>query len=345
MELGKKIRQLRYKANLTQEQLAEQLGIGAQSVSKWENSVAMPDISALPLIAEIFGVSIDDLFDLTTEQRLNRMENRMDAEDDLPPDVFLEYEEFLKSQLGDETYKKRATELIAYLYYHRMETYGRKARRFARDAVRSSPDEKGCQWILSKAEGHAVWDWNMANHTQAIDFYRGIVEENPGAALPYMYLIDNLLADRRADEAEKYLERLASIKGDDHVMIAVYKAHVALARFDKPAADRVIEELIRSRPDDAACCFEAAQYYAGTCRYDKALEYYELSFANTKRYPRFQDELLGIADIYKIKGEYRKAAETYDRIIDLLRTEWGLTDESDIQHAERKKAEMLAKAK
>ena len=75
MELGKKIKQLRFKAGLTQEQLADRLGIGPQSVSKWENAVAMPDITLLPLLAEVFGVSIDDLFDLTTEQRLNRIEN------------------------------------------------------------------------------------------------------------------------------------------------------------------------------------------------------------------------------------------------------------------------------
>ena len=80
MELGKKIRQLRFKAGLTQEQLADKLGIGAQSVSKWENDVAMPDITTLPLIAEIFGVTIDDLFDLTAEQRLNRIENRLCSE-------------------------------------------------------------------------------------------------------------------------------------------------------------------------------------------------------------------------------------------------------------------------
>ena len=96
MELGKKIKQLRFKAGLTQEQLAEKIGIGAQSVSKWENEVAMPDITTLPLLAEIFGVTIDDLFDLTVEQRLNRIENRMDAEEELPQDVFWEYEEFLK---------------------------------------------------------------------------------------------------------------------------------------------------------------------------------------------------------------------------------------------------------
>ena len=115
MDLGKKIKQLRFKAGLTQEQLAEQLGIGPQAVSKWENAVAMPDITTLPLLAEIFGVSIDDLFDLSTEQRLNRIENRMDREAELPPDVFRDYEDLLKSLLTDAQHQKRATDLLAYL--------------------------------------------------------------------------------------------------------------------------------------------------------------------------------------------------------------------------------------
>ena len=181
MELGKKIRQLRFKAGLTQEQLADRLGIGPQSVSKWENAVSMPDISSLPLLAEIFGISIDELFDLTAEQRFNRIENRMDLEEDLPQDVFLEYEDFLKAQLSDGQHKKRATELLAYLYWHRMDSYARKTSRWAKDAIRLSPGEKGCQWMLQKAAGHAAWDWNIANHTAAIDFYRELVEANPEA--------------------------------------------------------------------------------------------------------------------------------------------------------------------
>ena len=203
MELGKKIKQLRFRAGLTQEQLAEKLGIAPQSVSKWENAVAMPDITTLPLLAEIFGVSIDDLFDLTNEQRFNRIENRMDIEEELPQDVFMEYEEFLKAQLSAGQNQKRATELLAYLYWHRMESFARKASRYARDAVRLAPNEKGCQWMLQKAEGHAVWDWNIANHTAAIDFYRELVKASPDSRLSYSYLLDNLIADHRADEAEE----------------------------------------------------------------------------------------------------------------------------------------------
>lgn len=344
MELGKKIRQLRFKAGLTQEQLAEKLGIGPQSVSKWENAVAMPDITTLPLLAETFGVSIDDLFDLTAEQRLNRIENRMDAEDDLPQDVFWEYEEFLKTQLNDPQNKQRATDLIAYLYWHKMNAFGQKAAKYAREGVRMAPGVKCSQWILNKAEGHAVWDWNMANHTKAIDFYREIVEANPAARLPYLYLIDNLLADHRADEAEKYLARLRALPDANPIMNEVYRAHIALARFDEPTADRIIEELLAAHPDDSVCLFEAAQYYAGKCGYDKAIDCYERSFEKTTRKPRFQDELMGIADIYQIKGDYRKAAETCDRIIELLEKEWGLTDEDELKNVRNKKAALLAKA-
>ncbi len=275
MELGKKIKQLRLKAKLTQEQLAEKLGIGAQSVSKWENSVAMPDITALPLIAEIFGVSIDDMFDLTAEQRFNRIENRMDVEEELTQDVFWEYEEFLKSQLSSDENKKRATELLAYLYWHRMETYARKTSRYAKEAIRLSPNEKGCQWMLQKSEGHAAWDWNVSNHTAAVEFYQELARDNPDSLMCCYYLIDNLIADRRADEAEKVLERMCAIKNSRHVTNEVYRAHIALARFDEAAADKTIEELVAGNGDDSVTLFEAAQYYAKKCDYEKAIEYYE----------------------------------------------------------------------
>ena len=342
MELGKKIRTLRFKAGLTQEQLAEKLGIGAQSVSKWENAATMPDITLLPILAETFGVSIDDLFDLTTEQRFSRIEHRMDIEDDLPQDVFLEYEEFLKAQLTNEAHKKRATELIAYLYWHRMEMFAKKARLRAREAVRLSPGEKGCQWILQKAEGHAAWDWNMSNHTGAIEFYKDLVRKNPGEKLPYEFLLDNLIADRRAEEADRFLDRPGALKDADPVIVGFYRAHIALARYDEKTADGIVERLLAEHPDDFACLFEAAQYRAKKCDWMKAIELYELSFEKETRRPRFQDELMAIRDIYEILGDYPNAARTCGRIIELLRNEWGITEGDELKALQEKKARLEA---
>lgn len=63
MTIGEKIKYLRQKNDITQEKLAEYLNISYQSVSKWENNNAMPDIALVVPLANFFGVSIDDLFD------------------------------------------------------------------------------------------------------------------------------------------------------------------------------------------------------------------------------------------------------------------------------------------
>ena len=57
-----KIAKLRRAAGMTQDALAEKLGVTYQAVSKWENSISCPDITLIPHIAEIFDVSIDFLF-------------------------------------------------------------------------------------------------------------------------------------------------------------------------------------------------------------------------------------------------------------------------------------------
>lgn len=59
--LGKRIVANRKKKGMTQDQLAEKLGITAQAVSKWENDQSCPDITMLPKLAEIFGVTTDAL--------------------------------------------------------------------------------------------------------------------------------------------------------------------------------------------------------------------------------------------------------------------------------------------
>ena len=61
-ELSNNLQRLRKARGLTQDKLAEQLGVSSQAVSKWENGISYPDISLLPQIADLFEVSMDDLF-------------------------------------------------------------------------------------------------------------------------------------------------------------------------------------------------------------------------------------------------------------------------------------------
>lgn len=59
--LGKRISYHRKHLSLTQEQLAERVGVSAQAVSKWENDLSCPDINLLPQLADIFGITVDEL--------------------------------------------------------------------------------------------------------------------------------------------------------------------------------------------------------------------------------------------------------------------------------------------
>ena len=61
MTIGKRIAALRREKNLKQDDLAQMLEVSPQAVSKWENDQTCPDISLLPKLAKILGVSVDEL--------------------------------------------------------------------------------------------------------------------------------------------------------------------------------------------------------------------------------------------------------------------------------------------
>ena len=64
MSFGQVIKKLRRNADMTQEQLAEMLSISPQAISRWETDTAMPDISFLRPLSNIFGVTADELLEI-----------------------------------------------------------------------------------------------------------------------------------------------------------------------------------------------------------------------------------------------------------------------------------------
>lgn len=75
IKLGEKIRSLRKQKNISQEVLAQYLGVSFQAVSKWENGDCLPDVTMIPAIAAFFEVSTDELFDfnrLQMEQKVQQ---------------------------------------------------------------------------------------------------------------------------------------------------------------------------------------------------------------------------------------------------------------------------------
>lgn len=78
MTFGERIQKFRKELNMTQNELAEKLFISYQAVSQWENGVTKPDIDMLPKLANIFNVTIDELFN---DEKVTRLKG-LDLKDD-----------------------------------------------------------------------------------------------------------------------------------------------------------------------------------------------------------------------------------------------------------------------
>lgn len=82
--IGETIARLRRERGMTQEALAESMGVSPQTISKWENSTTCPDVSLLPVLADFFGVSVDDLYGRATEEKgMHRQESVDEAMEQL----------------------------------------------------------------------------------------------------------------------------------------------------------------------------------------------------------------------------------------------------------------------
>ena len=76
MDLGNKIANLRKKNNLSQEELADKIGVTRQTISKWELNNTTPDIMQAKKISEVFSISLDELTDNNTDNILiNKVSN------------------------------------------------------------------------------------------------------------------------------------------------------------------------------------------------------------------------------------------------------------------------------
>ena len=88
LSIGRSIKALRKEKDLTQEQLAEILGVSFQAVSKWETGAAYPDIELLPGIARFFGVTTDDLLGVDVsriEEQIRKIHDEAARLFDVPP--------------------------------------------------------------------------------------------------------------------------------------------------------------------------------------------------------------------------------------------------------------------
>lgn len=341
LDFGGKIKTLRLSKSMTQEQLAQRLRVSPQAVSKWENGVTLPDIQLLPELSILLGASIDALFSMTDDKRMERIDNMLWDQRFLSREEFETEERFLKDKCLEPDAQARATLLLAELYCKRAREYRELASPLARKAIGLLPEyDKAAHTALFEAEGGVFPDWNAVNHHRTIEFYKDFIARHPGQRRAYLWLLDLLIADGRCEEARAYLAKADRLETSYHSDLYL---GMILEKEGKPEeAAACWERMTQKDPDNWQSWFARADRMARRCAYAEAVALYEKALELSPR-PRFTDPVNAIAQLYEIQGQYEKAIEFYQKEIELVREDWNETQGEAIDEPLRNIARLKEK--
>ena len=275
---SRNLRRLRLEKGLTQEQLADTLGVSPQSVSRWECGNTLPDVMALPQIARLYGVTVDDLYREEVKaypsyaQRLLAVYEASGRTED-----FLAAEqEFIQNSTGEQT----ADDLRAWgvLYHYMMMNCADKAM-LKLDQAMAATDKADRVWYSSAQQKTAL----------LCDMGRG------------------------AEEAARYDRELAQNAADPQQWLLCTAAHYFAG--ENARALEVALEGIRQFPDKAVLYIYAGDSCRALKRYDEAFSHWQKALALDSSY---LDAAYSMGFCYEELGEYTKAYEVWTQIADGL---------------------------
>lgn len=321
IEIGQRIKSLRVEKGITQEALANHLGLSYQAVSKWENNVSSPDIQLLPLISVYFGVTIDELFEIPNEVHMERINHMLDNERILSEENFNYAQEFLRNVLETNPKCARAYYLLAALYNHRANSDKQLSAKYARQALIYEPYDKWHHNILIKAENGILGDDYYNKHHSLISYYEAFIKKHPTHWNSYLYLLDQLIPDRHFDRAKEVLKQVRALK---HTCLDdIYEGDIAFALGHTKEALALWNQSVTEFPTTWEAYISRGDRLVKLGRYDEAVCDYEKCLQLMDN-PRLTDPLTFMANAYELAGNYQKAIDSHKRVIALLEEEYGI---------------------
>ena len=338
MEIGNQIKQLRQRRGITQEAMAQTLGVTAQAISKWERGAATPDIGLLPEISAYFGVTIDELFALSDDTRMERIRNMLWDDRYYDPLEVENTRKFLLEKGRRESENGVVYEYLAEMENHLAQEHREKAVEYAKEALRRDPDLRTAHSELNAAMGGKCPDWNGCNHYLQIKYYQEFIKKNPDNWRAYMWLMDQLIDDYRLDEAEAYCDQFARI--DNTYRVALYRGIIAWQRGQHEEAFRIWEQMEAAFPEEWCVYHNIGDYSVRSGQYDLGMKYYRKAL-DVQGFKPLVDPLQAIAQLCEIRGDIAGAIAARKEEADIVENQWKITGEEldcilrDIERLER----------
>ena len=333
MNIGNQIKALRLRRGVTQEEVAQHFGITSQAVSKWECGLSVPDISMLPGLSAYFGVSIDELFELSDEQRMERIQNMLyDVRFTNPENVENE-RRFLQEKARREPSNNEVYEMLANLELHVAGEHNERAEEYALKAMACAPCSARAVTALAHAMGGKHVDPRNNTHNALISYYKLHLEEHPEAVHCYAWLIAQLIDDKRIDEAKYYCKIMAQY--DSSYFVTVHQIKIALAENDIESARTLWEQMGKDYPKNWSVWHWIGEFQTQIGNYTAAKECYRISF-DLMDAPHYTDSLDSLAKVCEMAGDIESAIATRKYELEISEKEWNDTagESVDIIHRE-----------
>ena len=323
MEIGNQIKNLRLRRGITQEAMAQHFGITPQAISKWERGVATPDIAMLPALSAYFGVAIDELFALSDETRMERIQNMLWDVRYLNPSDVDAAQEFLLEKAKREPINGRPHELLADMENHIAREHMSYAAEYAKEALRRDPAMRNAYGELNWAMNGKIADWNGSSHYALIGFWEEYIQLHPNCRNAHMDIIDQLLDDYRIQEAHDYCDRLAQI--DDSYRVFLYRGKIAWQEGKRQEAFQIWEQMEKEFPEEWCVYHNIGDYLLRDGQIDRVAEYYRKAI-DIQKAPRYTDPYEALAQFYERIGDYSAAIATLQEDLECFEKEWNFTE-------------------
>ncbi len=334
LSIGKVIRRLRSEHSVTQEELAEYLGISYQAVSKWETGTTMPDITLLPKLAAFFGVRIDELFSVDHEDELERIDLMLRREE-MSDQNYIYAKRILDGVMRENPKDAEAVKRYAKVYLAKTNTDLLAAGRMLEKAMEFCPLDEEIYFLYRSVRGGDEYKYHSDNDwfIRVCEPYAEKYPQNTGL---YRMLIEAMISKKYFDRARKLLDAAQFDKENRHLR-EVFLGDITLAEGDSRKAKEIWNAIPK---DDWLGQNEAGERFNRLNEYEKAIECFNLAY-DAQTAPHKIDMLYSLAFLYKKLGRYTEAKKEWERIAEILSTEYGMTEEDhDMQWPRREIAQL-----
>lgn len=274
------LKKFRIAKHLTQEQVAQTLGLSAQTISRWECNTTLPDITILPQLAKLYGVTIDDfyrqgstVYENYAMRLLSVFESSHDPEDFIQ--AYTEYQKLFKSG----NYSRNDLRSYGILLQYMMQICREKAEESFDRVLKEGPgDDPETYWSTYRQKGYFLWD--LRRNQEMIDTFLPLVEAGSNELQEWICLIQAYSLDKHYEKGWIYLQK-------------------AMEKF----------------PESALIHTHAGDVLRSMKRYEEAFVHWKRAL---EMEPQWFDSAYSMGFCYEEIGEYEKAAEVFSQIADTL---------------------------